>query len=269
MADVLSREGTLEKYLGPDIFRTHDIVVCEENGYVVPRMKTNYPGPHAGIRDNIADLRIESESGILAVKLSEYRRGLVLFDSAWATSEMFAQIPGLDYGRNPDGSFIKVQARRGIPVGQAEVDWADLKNGEYLITIRIPQEIFRRLGISGLLKFRWATAFCGNSKVKAEYTLIFPEGGWGPGGPAGYIPPTGSSVTGVPSYYAGICSPGGVSSGGGGGSPPEYPPPSFPPPPFPPPPYPPPPPPPPIPIPGTMMLLGSGLIGLFFWRRKA
>jgi len=158
-----------------------------------------------------------------------------------------------------DSSYIPVQARRGSSIlEKATIDWREIdtvNEGRYLVIVEIPRQVFK----GGKYKVEWPTALCGNSDAKAEFDLDIPLVAWGPGGP-GYIPPADSPVAGVP-FYAGAFSPG-ISGGGGGGSPPEYPSPLLPP-------SPPSPPPPSVPLPSTLLLLGSGLVGLwkFGWKK--
>jgi hypothetical protein len=248
---VLSPEGIKKTFLGPKIFHSHSLEAREENGHLVVEVKTNYPGPHADVEYNIADLKIDFRGNRLAVKLSGLNRGNILLNPQWETSQIFQPI-GVPFGRYVDGEFIPVQATGGTVIGEAEIEWLEQGNGEYVVKIKISLDCLKNLSDmkGGKITIEWTTAFCGNSLVVGECNIQTPQTGWGGGGP-GYILPTSYPATPVswPSGGGGGFSGGGSgggsggSEGGGGGDEDHH---HH-----------------PVPIPGTLSLFGSGILMFF------
>jgi hypothetical protein len=186
----------------------------------------------------------------MAVKLSGPRRGDIILNPTWNTSEIFAQAD-IPYGRHLTGDYIPVQACRGQTIGQADISLTDTG-----WRLAVPLKSLPGTGHQNI-KVTWGTAFCGNSlaEIGGEVILAAGEAPWG--GPVASLPycadPQKGHGSGMfPAGYGNF--PGPVfpwDPGGGGCGPwtdiiypcqPHCPPPS------------------PVPLPGGFLLLLTGLI---------
>lgn len=171
---VISPEGNLEDFLGGKMFQTHEMRVEQEGDNVVVSISTNYPGPLADIRYNVADLLIwENGQCILAVKMGGREFGQIYHKPEYDTSEIFLDT-GVPFGRYENGEYIPVQVSKGQLFGKAQVIWQEHGEEKYLISISLPLKVFAKIFASGWLKFQWATAFCGNSLVEGWFYLALP-----------------------------------------------------------------------------------------------
>lgn len=170
---ILDPEGNSKLFLGGEDFHSRDIEIEQDKKYLVVRVKSSYVDFFWDNEYNRADLRIlfNSEQDNLSVKMAHSSQfGLIRLNSAWTTSAIFSSLD-IPYGKYENGSFIPVQARGGVQIGEAEIE---RKEGNELI-IKISLDILRQLpGFGGWITIEWATALCGNSVVRERFFVIFP-----------------------------------------------------------------------------------------------